>query len=36
MADYFDVDLQGSRFERVDLSGSWFRSVDLEAASSAA
>ena len=29
MADYFDADLAGSRFERVDLSGSQFRSADL-------
>jgi len=29
MADYFDADLQGSRFERVDLSGSEFCTIDL-------
>jgi hypothetical protein len=29
MADYFDADLAGSRFERVDLSGSQFLSADL-------
>ncbi len=29
MPDFFDADLQGSRFERVDLSGAQFRTVDL-------
>ena len=29
MPDFFDGDLQGSRFERVDLSGAQFRTVDL-------
>jgi uncharacterized protein YjbI with pentapeptide repeats len=29
MADFFGVDLHGSRFERVDLAGAQFRTVDL-------
>jgi hypothetical protein len=29
MPEFFDADLQGSRFERVDLSGAQFRTVDL-------
>jgi uncharacterized damage-inducible protein DinB len=32
MADYFDADLAGSRFERVDLSGAQLRAVDLTGA----